>query len=247
MPEDEKQPESAAAAGDEQPPEPARNPLDLPRPRSKTTLWITLGVIFLSIAGSLIYNWHRWKQWEEAWNKIGPGMEPSGGLYFPTRVALNVPYFHQGDVRWRQEKLGLGESTLGGEGCAVTCAAMVLSSYGVDTDPGRLNEQLKENDGFEKKQWIKWETAAEVTGNVARKAYEDPPSFRLIDEQLRRGNPVIIRVNSKSGGTHFVVIAGKQGYEYLILDPSAKPEKGLYPLSEYGSKVEALRFYERLK
>ena len=46
------------------------------------------------------------------------------------------------------------------------------------------------------------------------------------------------------GVTHFVVIAGKDGFDYLIADPGAGSAKGLYPLRELGSDIEALRFYE---
>ncbi len=43
-----------------------------------------------------------------------------------------------------------------------------------------------------------------------------------------------------------VVIAGKEGFDYLIRDPGAGAAKGLYALRELGSKIEALRFYEPL-
>ena len=62
-----------------------------------------------------------------------------------------------------------------------------------------------------------------------------------------RGNPVIVRLRFPSGVTHFVVVMGKDGFEYLIRDPSsAGLRKGVYPLREIGSDVEALRFYEKL-
>jgi hypothetical protein len=248
MPEDSKEPDSQPTPtpgndGEPAVPPTSGSPLDLPKPKSKIPLYIALAVILITVTGSLIYNHIRYKKWEEEWARLGP-MEPSGGL--PLYVRINVPLFRQSDDRWRKEKLAGGKTTLGQEGCAVSSAAMVLASYGVDTDPGRLNKALTENDGFENSAWIKWESAAEVTGNVARKAYEDQPSFRLIDEQLQRGNPVIVRLRNQHG-THFVVIAGKEGYDYLIQDPGAGGAKGLYPLREYGSKVEALRFYERLK
>ena len=41
-----------------------------------------------------------------------------------------------------------------------------------------------------------------------------------------------------------VVIAGKDGFDYLVRDPGAGSAKGLYPLRELGSDIEALRFYE---
>jgi hypothetical protein len=53
-------------------------------------------------------------------------------------------------------------------------------------------------------------------------------------------------VRFPSGITHFVVIAGKDGFDYLIRDPGAGASKGLYPLRELGSNIEALRYYERL-
>jgi hypothetical protein len=57
---------------------------------------------------------------------------------------------------------------------------------------------------------------------------------------------VIVRVRYGSGITHFVVIAGKDGFDYLVRDPGAGAAKGYYPLRELGSDIEALRFYEQL-
>jgi hypothetical protein len=53
-----------------------------------------------------------------------------------------------------------------------------------------------------------------------------------------------VRVRLPGGVTHFVVIAGKDGFDYLTADPGAGSAKGLYPLRELGSDIEALRFYE---
>jgi hypothetical protein len=222
------------------------DPLALPQPRPRRTLWITLAVIALTIIGSLVYHYVKWKKWEAEWVRLGP-IEATGGLFVPKRIEIPVPLFRQNDDRWGEDVLAKGPTTLAQEGCAVSSAAMVLASYGLDTDPGRLNKALTENDGYEGTSWIRWEKAAEVTGNFTEKAYEDLPSYQLIDLNLQQGNPVIVRVRSKSGGTHFVVIVGKDGYDYLTRDPGAGGEKGVYPLKEYGSKIEALRFYRRLK
>ena len=228
----------------------SQDPLALPRPNSRRTLFVTIGVILLTMAGSLVYQWHRAKQVEkkfmEEWGRLGP-LEPSGGYPAQRRLELSVPIFRQADDRWRNDKLGATPATLAAEGCAVASAAMVLAFYGCDTDPGRLNKALTENEGYVGNGWLVWEKAAELTGNVARKAYEDLPSYRLIDEQLDHGNPVIVRLRTKEGITHFVVIAGKDGFDYLTCDPGAGAVKGLYPLKEFGSKIEALRFYEKVK
>ena len=182
---------------------------------------------------------------QDVWAQKGK-IEPHGGRYFFTRVELAVPSFRQGDERWRGDLLGPTPNTLGAEGCAVASAAMVLASYGIDTDPQRLNEYLKTHDGYTPQGWLYWEKAAELGGGLVRHAYEDLPSYELIDRNLARGNPVIVRLRMPSGITHFVVIAGKDGFDYLTRDPGAGAARGLYPLRDFGSRIEALRFYEKL-
>ena len=181
----------------------------------------------------------------EGWTTQGQ-LSPSGGRYFFRRLELPVPSFRQGDERWRADLLGPTENTLGAEGCAVSSAAMVLASYGIDTDPGRLNAFLKTNEGYTPQGWIYWEKAAELAPERVRHIYEDLPTYALIDRNLAHGNPVIVRLRYPSGITHFVVLAGKQGFDYLTRDPGAGATKGLYPVREIGSKLEALRFYEKL-
>jgi hypothetical protein len=184
--------------------------------------------------------------WAPAWMTKSSPLPASGGLWFPWTVLHDVPPFAQGDARWAEDKLGPTPGTLGAEGCAVASAAMVLASYGADLDPGRLNTFLKTNGGFTDRGWLYWEKASEFPPVVARHVYEDDASHFLIDWNLLRGNPVIVRLRYPSGITHFVVIVGKRGHEYLIRDPGAAHERGLYFLSEFGSPIEALRFYEKL-
>jgi hypothetical protein len=77
--------------------------------------------------------------------------------------------------------------------------------------------------------------------------YEDLPTYYEIDSNIAAGNPVIVRLRLPSGITHFVVLAGKDGYDYLVRDPGAGASKGLYPLREFGSKIEALRYYRKIE
>ena len=176
-----------------------------------------------------------------AWKHV---ISSSGGRYFLHRVVIPVPVFTQNDPRWTFELLGPTFDTLGQSGCAVTSAAMVLSSYGVDTDPDRLNQYLTTHGGYTDNGWLYWEKAAEVApGGQVEKAYEDLPSYTLIDQNLMAGNPVIIRLTLPNGTTHFVVIVGKQGWDYLVQDPARSPTWGVYPLRELTSRIEALRFF----
>ena len=198
-------------------------------------------VILLVAAGLAAGGW-----WAYGWAAKKSPLEPRGGLWFPTAVLNDVPHFAQADPKWATQRLGPTPGSLGAEGCAVTSAAMVLASYGADLDPGRLNTFLKTNGGFTDRGWLHWEKASEYPPSVATHAYEDDASHFLIDWNLLNGNPVIVRLRYPDGITHFVVIVGKNGHEYLIRDPGRRHDDGLYYLSEFGSPIEALRYYRKL-
>ena len=166
-----------------------------------------------------------------------------GGVPVPGELVISIPQFFQGDPSWRGDLLGNTPGTLGGEGCAVSSASMVLSHYRMDVDPGRLNTFLKEHNGYEGAGWLRWESAAEYSPGLVEKAYEGSPSYALIDWNLFHGNPVIVRVRLPSGITHFVVIVGKQGFDYLIRDPSSHGRGKVYPFTDLGVPIEALRYY----
>ena len=170
----------------------------------------------------------------------------AGGLYFFSKLILPVPRFAQDDPRWADDELGPAPSTMGEEGCAVSSAAMVLAFYGQDIDPGRLNAFLSDSGGYTPQGWLYWEKAADYHPGLVRHAYEDLPSYFLIDWNLERGNPVIVRIHLPNGVTHFVVIAGKDGFDYLIQDPASGGVNGVYPLRKLAPEIEALRFYEKL-
>ncbi len=176
-----------------------------------------------------------------AWKHV---ISSSGGRYFIHRTVIPIPVFTQDDPRWTFELLGPTYQTVGQTGCAITSAAMVLAAYGVDTDPQRLNQYLTTHGGYTENGWVYWEKAAEVApGGQVEKDYEDLPSYALIDQNLLKGNPVIVRLTLPNGTTHFVVVVGKKGWDYLIQDPARPPSWGVYPLKELTSRIEALRFF----
>jgi hypothetical protein len=204
--------------------------------RPRWWIWLGMAGFFLIL---LATGWYYYFQKRE--------ISSSGGLYFPYELRLPVQRFAQSDPRWGDDSLGGTSDTLAGQGCAVSSAAMVLAFYGINLDPGRLNEFLNLHDGYTPEGWLRWEVAADFASGKARHAYEDLPSYFLIDSNLLHGNPVIIRLRLPSGVTHFVVIAGKRGFHYLIQDPASAGESGVYPLDELTPKIEALRFYQSLQ
>jgi hypothetical protein len=168
----------------------------------------------------------------------------SGGRYFVHRTVIPVPPFQQNDPRWGMQLLGNTIDTLGQSGCAVSSAAMIMAAYGVDTDPQRLNTYLTTHGGYVGDGLLVWEKPAELGGGQIEKAYEDAPSYALIDANILKGNPVIVRIHLRNGTTHFVVVVGKQGWDYLIRDPARPAGYGVYPLHQLTSRIEALRFYK---
>ncbi len=225
-----------------------RDPSAHPAPRPEVSPRSSRWLLRLAVAGCLLLplvaagGW--WLHgWLRDWRMLVQPLPPAGGLYFPVTVLHDVPHFLQDAPPWGRDRLAGGPTTLGQEGCAVASAAMVLASYGYDTDPGRLNRYLQAHQGYTDRGWLYWEKASDHPPGTATKAYEDAASHYLIDLNLLRGNPVIVRLRYPSGVTHFVVIVGKQGFEYLVRDPGAGGARGLYPLSEFGSPIEALRFY----
>jgi hypothetical protein len=203
---------------------------------SRNRAWLRLIALLLAIsllAAGWYYLWPR-------------QIDSTGGIYFPYRVALAVPRFAQGDERWGDDSLAGTPGTMAQQGCAVSSAAMVLSFYGLQLDPGQLNEFLIAHDGYTTEGWLRWEKATDFVPGKAKHVYEDLPSFFLIDSNLVRGNPVIIRLRLPGGVTHFVVIVGKRGFHYLIQDPGSGGEQGVYPLDQLTDKIEALRFYQKV-
>ena len=195
-------------------------------------------ILFLLAAGAGLYIDWNWKR----------PLSPRGGRYFFHRVELPVPSFRQSDERWSDDPLGgvPDNGTLGGQGCAVAAAAMVFKFYDVETDPQQLNWFLTAVDGYTDHGWVYWDRAAWLAPDRVRHVYEDLPSYQLIDSNLAHGNPVIVRVRLANGITHFVVVAGKDGFDYLVRDPGGGAAKGFYPLRELKSDIEALRFYQPL-
>jgi hypothetical protein len=209
-------------------------PREPPRPWEigRGRVWLTALALFL-ILYFAVPAFFRWPHVISSW----------GGRYFIHRTVIPVPPLQQNDPHWSDELLGNTIETLGQAGCAVTSAAMVLHAYGVNTDPSRLNAFLIRHEGYVGDGLLDWDRVSGITGEQVQKAYEDYASYALIDAQILRGNPVIVRLHLHNGTIHFVVIVGKQGWDYLIRDPARPASYGVYPLDQLTSRIEALRYY----
>ena len=152
----------------------------------------------------------------------------------------------QRDPRWRDIRLGFGDeqTTIGSDGCLITSLAMLAGAYGLPETPATLNDKLVglgRNAGFFGALFI-WEAMPRVLPGLSSRRRVDcrlvPAPLGEIDVELAAGRPVLIEVDmapSPQVDTHWVVVTGKQGDDYLISDPwpvVAQPETSL--MAGYG-------------
>jgi len=147
-----------------------------------------------------------------------------------TLIAPRIPHFSQGDARWADRTLGRG-SSIKREGCAITCIAMILSSYGCNADPLKLDAYLDANQGYVGNS-VKWNVAASYSehhGGPALRYNSETGEVAELDHRLRerieRNQPTIVRVDYDIDGdlkyNHFVVCVGNTpAGEFIMNDPS---------------------------
>jgi len=167
----------------------------------------------------------------------------------------------QRNSQWKDKLLGTSTvSTIGNYGCLLTCCAMLCRYFGKDTDPERLNEEMKKVKGFYQGSYWLWGKLTEVYPDITFdwNVYNDgqcadiPAPLELVDKLLDDQTPVIVKVDfSPTAGVqdHWVLIIGKENDSYLINDPwtgetyffQAKygdPVTGIYQICAYKGPVD---------
>ena len=159
-------------------------------------------------------------------------------------IRIEAPAFKQADPRWAADALDGSHSTLRHGGCAVCSAAMMLAHFGVDTDPGRLNRFLSESGGYASGDLLVWDKLVDYSQGRLREVYRGPARTQILERNLAAGNPVIAKVLIRGRISHWVLVVGTDGPEYLANDPlgaDTSPVK----LSRYGDRMYALRVFAR--
>jgi SH3 domain-containing protein/peptidase C39-like protein len=142
-------------------------------------------------------------------------------------MSFKLVYLSQQDPKWKSDILGFGdpEDTIGYVGCALTSVAMLLSGHGHSETPKTLNQKLKNAQGFVSAA-IRWGSVSQVYPNVTVRSNisctTSPAPLELIDAAIAAGQPAIVQVDSSPASgiqTHWVVLYGKKGDDYLMLDP----------------------------
>jgi GH25 family lysozyme M1 (1,4-beta-N-acetylmuramidase) len=162
---------------------------------------------------------------------------------------LELDIYGQKDPRWSGEKLGTSSVTIGAYGCLLSCAAMVCKYYGKDTDPSKLNQDLIAINGYESGNLLKWGAIETIYPDIVLDwdRFLANPTDVDIDAVLERDQPVIVQVDYNLATSaleqHWVIIVGKEGSDYLIIDPI---DASTAYLSRYGNEALRMAVYKQV-
>jgi len=166
-----------------------------------------------------------------------------GGEPMPRFTLGDNPIYRQNDPRWKNDELGGSGEPFGATGCTVCCLSMALARFGIEIDPGTLNRTLDSIGGFTERGWLKWNAVPRITGGRLMVDVSPRRDYATIDRALREGNPVLVRVLLDGGVVHWVVIVGKDGYDYLMKDPLGTGDR-VETMERLGSDIYAIRIVQ---
>jgi uncharacterized protein DUF4157/peptidase C39-like protein len=130
----------------------------------------------------------------------------------------NVPFYSQGDKRWKDITLGKSLK-IGPKGCAMTSMTMAVSAIsGKSIDPSEMDAYLDQHGGYAG-DLIVWDKAAQAGGLTATK--HNKFDAKILDESLTAGRPCVMSVNQDG---HWVTVTAKRVENertiYTIHDPA---------------------------
>lgn len=142
----------------------------------------------------------------------------------PVEGTLNVTPYSQNDVRWKNVRLGTSSTTIGWNGCLISCIAMTLKYYGFDYTPATLNTYLTEHNGYDQGNLLWWGRVPHLIIATWIDCMDIPAPLDKIDAELALGRPCIVHVDfipsTNIINDHYVTIDGKLGADdYHMIDP----------------------------
>ncbi len=140
---------------------------------------------------------------------------------------VGPPAFSQKQSPWGDANLGPTRLKMRDWGCAVTALAMMISWYGHPVNPGELNAWLNDRsrNGFEPGGDVRWSVAAGLAPNVSfiqSVNWSGNADLNTVNSDVDEGYLSIlrVRVGGRSNGLiHFVLLVGRSGETYYIIDP----------------------------
>ena len=145
------------------------------------------------------------------------GASPTASPSPRTGSPCGVPIFSQNDPAWRSTVMKSQSDTIGGAGCALTSAAMMLNYYGSSLTPVQLNTCLGANADP-----VAWKSVPDCTDGIVGGGDKIDFTWTDLDALLAAGRPAIVGMLGGQQGSHFVVVTqggGGVADNYKITDP----------------------------
>lgn len=194
-----------------------------------------LKIIFIIIVIALI-TIILWKKYPFAETKNAISSQSPNAIDIAT---IKIPNFYsQIDPNWASDKLGNTHESVGKVGCLISSVAMNFSYYGIEMNPKELNQKLRELEGYTSRGWLIWDRVIPLSNKTLHVSFS-ALSHESIENSLLQKKPVLAKVFINRIIPHWVLIVGKRGHEYLMLDPLTNG--ALTKLSSYGGYIYSIR------
>ena len=145
--------------------------------------------------------------------------------YTPPAVvdfAYYGPVYNQRDVRWAAHPLGT-KSTIGANGCLMTCASMVCNHFGHASNPLQLNDWLTNNNGYLDGNLFLWAAIERLYPDMKFDGFIYNPTTAQIRTAILEGTLPIMYVDFDDSTPliemHWVLGIGVTNDDVLIADP----------------------------
>ena len=132
------------------------------------------------------------------------------------------PVYNQRDIRWTAHPLGT-KSTIGANGCLMTCVSMVCNHFGHASNPLQLNDWLTANEGYLDGNLFLWDAIGRLYPDMRFDGFVYNPTAQQIKAVILAGVLPIMFVDFNDDTPliemHWVLGIGVMGNDVLIADP----------------------------
>jgi hypothetical protein len=139
-----------------------------------------------------------------------------------TAPAYYGPIYNQRDKRWKDHPLGI-KSTIGANGCLITCASMVCNYFEHASNPHQINKWLTENGGYESGNLFVWSAIERLYSDMKFDGFVYNPTEQKIAEYIQLGRLPILLVDfnpsTPEAEMHWVLGIGIENGKITIADP----------------------------
>jgi len=166
-----------------------------------------------------------WRVADEAWSSA-TWMRRVDNLPLPPPMSGNYAYYgpvyNQRDIRWAAHPLGT-KSTIGANGCLMTCASMVCNHFGHASNPLQLNNWLTDNGGYLDGNLFLWDAIGRLYSDMKFDGFVYSPTTAQIRAAIQAGTLPIMFVDFNDDTPliemHWVAGVGVTNTDVLIADP----------------------------